>query len=305
MTTLSTLSADLSSAVAHASPWLVAIHARRRIPSSGVLLRPDVVVTAHHTIQKEENITVTLHDGTTVGARLVGRDPTTDIAVLRLDAAAPGAADFVTDGAVSVGQLVIALGRPGSAVTAALGIVSAAGGEWRTWHGGRVDQLIRLDLAIYDGFSGGALLDASGRIIGLTTSGLSRSAAIALPVSTVRRVAEQLLADGRVKRGFLGLGLQTVRLPAALTASLNLGEGRDAGLMVVSVEESGPASVAGIHLGDIIVRFDGERVTEPTDILSRLSGTAVGRTVSVGLIRAGALQQLDLTIGERVAEKRS
>jgi S1-C subfamily serine protease len=304
MTTLSTLSDDLSTAVAQAAPWLVAIHARRRIPSSGILLRPDVVVTAHHTIQKEEGIQVALHDGTTVAATLAGRDPTTDIAVLRLGSPATGQADFVTTGAAAVGQIIIALGRPGPSVTATMGIVSAAGGEWRTWHGGRIDQLIRLDVGIYDGFSGGALLDARGRILGMNTSGLSRSAALSLPASTVVRVAEQLLADGRVKRGFLGLGLQGVRLPPALIASIDPDDGIGVGQMVVSIEEGGPAEQAHVQLGDIVVRFDGERVAEPGDILSRLSGTAVGRGVPVQVVRGGQLLDLSITIGERPSDKR-
>ncbi|MBK6308407.1 MAG: trypsin-like peptidase domain-containing protein [Gemmatimonadetes bacterium] len=237
---LQSLSDDLAAAVAKASHSLVAIHARRRIPSTGVIWRPGIVVTAHHTIQREERITVTLADGTSVGATLAGRDPTTDIAVLRLNSEVGVPIERAATGAARVGQLVLALGMPGPAVTAALGVVSATGGEWRTWHGGRIDQFIRLDLAIYDGFSGGAAIDASGRMLGLNSSGLARASAMTIPLATVERVAEQLLTSGRVRRGYIGLGVQPVRLPAGVVAAHALP--REVGLMVVSIEEGAPGA---------------------------------------------------------------
>src|SRR5690349_2667716 len=252
-TTLETLSTQLSDAVDRVAPSVVAIHARRRSPTGGIVWRDGVVVAAHHTVQRDEDVTVTLADGAEAQATVAGRDPGTDLVVLRLSGTLGTPAERAPD-APRVGQLVLAVGRPGEAVTASMGVVSAVGPEWRTWQGGRIDRFVRLDLAIYDGFSGGPLVDALGRVLGLNTSGLSRSAGVAIPVSTVDRVAEQLLAGGRVRRGFLGVGTQPVRLPEALeerARSLVAGAG-DVALMVVSLAPGGPAERAGILLGDVL-----------------------------------------------------
>jgi S1-C subfamily serine protease len=300
MTVLQNLSDDLASAVTSVSPSLVAIHARRRIPSSGILWRPDVVVTNHHTLQREEGITVTLHDGSRVSATLAGRDPTTDVAVLRLERAG-GEPAQATQADPTVGQLVLALGRPGPEVTAALGIVSAVGGEWRTWSGGRIDRYLRLDVAIYDGFSGGALADASGNVLGMNSSGLSRASALTIPFSTVARVAEQLLATGRVKRGYVGLGLQPVRLPASTVQKHELQQ--DVGLIVVSLEDHAPASSAGVQLGDVVVAFDGRPAADPADLLAQLGGDRIGTTATLRIVRAGDIIDVPLVIGERTAKR--
>ncbi len=216
MSVLAGLSHDLSSTVELVGRSVVAINARRRIPSSGIVWRPGVVVTASHTIARDEDIGITLASGRTAAATLAGRDPTTDVAVLRLEDAAVPPVERGDDGDLQVGRLVLALGRPGPGITASLGIISAVGGEWRTWQGGRVERFVRLDLAIYDGFSGGPLVEAGGKVLGLNTSGLSRALALALPASTVDRVADQLLASGRVSRGYLGLAVQPVQLPEPL-----------------------------------------------------------------------------------------
>ncbi|MDP1858650.1 MAG: trypsin-like peptidase domain-containing protein [Gemmatimonadaceae bacterium] len=294
---LQSLSDDLAAAVAKASLSVVAIHARRRIPSSGIIWRPGVIVTAHHTIRRDENITVTLSDGTTVGATLAGRDPTTDIAVLRLNSEVGVAAERATDADARVGQIVLALGMPGRAVTAALGVVSAMGGEWRTWHGGRIDQFVRLDVSIYDGFSGGPSVDARGRVLGLNTSGLARASAMTIPLRTVERVVEQLLSAGRVRRGFIGLGLQPVRLQAGVVKEQGLP--REVGLMVVSIEEGGPAHAAGVSLGDVVIAFDGVPVSDPSELLGALSGERIGSAVVIRMLRGGSPMELNITVGER------
>lgn len=300
-TVLHTLSNDLTGAVDRAAPAIVAIHARRRIPSSGVIWKPGVIVTAAHTLHREEDISVTLADGNKVLATLAGRDAGTDVAVLRSEGAAAAAA--LADGdALRVGQLVLALGRPGASVTAALGIISALGGEWRTWHGGRIDRFVRLDLAIYDGFSGGPLVDAGGRVIGINTSGLSRSAALSIPASTITRVAEQLLATGHVRRGFIGVAGQPVRLPEDLVRSLGLEQ--HAGLLVMSTELGAPAAKAGLLMGDVIVTLDGREVGDPTELMALLSGDRVGSDVELGIIRAGRVERVKVTIAERPQRRR-
>ncbi|MCC6930346.1 MAG: trypsin-like peptidase domain-containing protein [Gemmatimonadaceae bacterium] len=296
-TTLQSLSDELATAAATASRSLVAIHARRRIPSSGVVWRPGVVVTAHHTIQRDEGITVTLADGTTVGATLAGRDPSTDLAVLRLASEVGVPITRAPLASARVGQLVLALGMPGAAATAALGIVSSVGGEWRTWHGGRIDQFIHLDVAIHDGFSGGAAIDVSGRMLGINSSGLARASAMTIPLATIERVVEQLVANGRVRRGYIGLGVQPVRLPAGVVRAQSLS--RDVALMVISIEEGGPAHAAGIFLGDVLVAADGRPVADPGDLLATLTGDRIDTPVTIRLLRGGAPHDIAVTVGER------
>ena len=300
---LESLSNDLAGAVDRAGQSVVAIHARRRIPSSGVHWRPGIIVGAHHTIQRDEDITISLADGTSLPATLVGRDPTTDLAVLKADALTAPVAPQADAAGVRVGALVLALGRPGPAVTASLGVISAVGGEWRTWHGGTIDRFVRLDISIYDGFSGGPLVDAGGRVLGFDTSGLSRSAALTIPGSTVNRVADQLLKDGRVTRGYLGLGMQPVRLPAALVERLRLPN--DIGLMIVSAEPGGPSDRAGVLIGDIIVAVDDTNVSDPAELLALLGADRVGKTVTARLVRGGEPTTASIMVGERPQQRSS
>ncbi len=294
---LAGLSRDLAETVELVGRSVVAIHARRRIPSSGVVWRPGVVAAAAHTITRDEDITVTLASGRTTAATLAGRDPATDLAVLRLEDAAVPPVERGAEADLQVGRLVLALGRPGPQLTASMGILSAVGGEWRTWQGGRIERFLRLDLAIYDGFSGGPLVEAGGKVLGLNTSGLSRAMALALPASTVDRVADQLLASGRVSRGFLGVAVQPVQLPARLREQLGLA-GR-LGLVAVNLEPGGPAESAGLLLGDVIVAVEGEPVGDPADLLGALGAERIGRPVAMQLIRAGELRTLPVTVGER------
>ena len=299
-TTLEALSTQLSDAVDRVAPSVVAIHARRRIPSSGIVWRDGVVVAAHHTVQRDEDVTVTLADGAEAQATVAGRDPGTDLVVLRLAGPLGTPAERAPD-APRVGQLVLAVGRPGDAVTASMGVVSAVGPEWRTWQGGRIDRFVRLDLAIYDGFSGGPLVDALGRVLGLNTSGLSRSAGVAIPVTTVDRVAEQLLAGGRVRRGFLGVGTQPVRLPESLRArarALIDGAG-DVALMVVSLAPGGPAERAGLLLGDVLVGLDDHATADPADVIALLGGDVAGTTVQARVLRAGEPATVPVVVGEQ------
>jgi S1-C subfamily serine protease len=295
-TVLQSLSDDLAGAAERVAASVVAIHARRRIPSSGVAWKPGVIVTASHTLHRDEDIELTLPSGDKVPATLGGRDPATDIAILRTDATVPAVTIDAGD-ALRVGQLVLALGRPGSSVTAALGIVSALGGEWRTWHGGRIDRFVRLDLAIYDGFSGGPLVDGSGRVLGINTSALSRSAALTIPASTVTRVSEQLLATGHVRRGYIGVAGQPVRLPDDLVKSLKLTQ--ELGLLVVNVEPGAPAHKAGLLLGDVMITLDGQPVGDTAELLAALSADRIGTEIKLGVIRGGRQESVRVTVGDR------
>src|SRR5213080_5365391 len=264
-TVLQSLSTELADAVESAGRAVVAIHARRRIPASGVHWRPGVVVATHHTINRDDNITVTIPDGTTAPATLAGRDPGTDLAVLKLAAQNLPAASLRTDLPPKVGELVIALGRLGPGVTASWGVVSRVDGPWRTWHGAEIDSLLRLDLAIYDGFSGGPLIDAAGRVLGINTSGLARGVPVTIPVATVERVVTELLERGNIRRAYLGIGTHPVRVPESLARKLELQV--DVALLIVSVEQGGPADRDGVLLGDVLLELDGAAVRDPTDVL--------------------------------------
>jgi S1-C subfamily serine protease len=294
---LAGLSRDLAATVELVGRSVVAVNARRRIPSSGVVWQPGVVVTASHTITRDDDITVTLGSGRTTGATLAGRDPSTDLAVLRLEDSAVPPVERGGDGDFQVGRLVLALGRPGPQLTASLGILSAVSGEWRTWQGGKIDRFLRLDISIYDGFSGGALVEAGGRVLGINTSGLARALALAIPASTVDRVAGQLLSTGSVQRGFLGLAVQPVQLPDQLAEQLKLTN--RGGLVVVNLESGGPADRAGLLLGDIIIALEGESISDPADLLAALGHERVGKPASIRIIRGGSLMTVSVTVGER------
>jgi S1-C subfamily serine protease len=279
---------DLPGAVARAAQSIVAIHARPRIPASGIHWRTGVIVAASHTIKRDQDISVTVAGGAKKPATLAGRDPSTDLAVLRIDGADVATADLVASDTLAVGQPVLAVGRPGADVTASFGIVSAVGHGWRTWRGGTIDRAVRLDLAVLDGFSGGGLVTAGGAIAGVNNSALARGAAFAVPVSTVDRVVDQLLTSGRIRRGYLGVGVQPVRL-------------RDgsSGTIVVGVEPESPAERGGVLLGDVLVAIDGVSVADADDLMTALAGDRIGRTVIVRLIRAGEPREISVTIAER------
>jgi S1-C subfamily serine protease len=293
-----TLTSDLAGAVERAGRAVVAIHARRRIPSSGILWRPGVIVTANHTLHREDDITVTTADGNRIPATLAGRDPTTDLAVLRIDAPNLPAAEIADGDAFGVGSFVLAVGRPGLDITATFGIVSALGAEWRTWRGGSIDRWIRLDLRVADGFSGGALVTQTGTIAGLNTSGLTRGSAVAIPTSTVDRVVTQLLTTGHVPRAYLGLGLQAgVRLSSALTTKLD----RDSEVapIIVSIESGSPADKGGLLVGDILSDVDKNPIHDASDLMAVLTADRIGKTLSVRVVRGGEPRELTVTVGER------
>jgi S1-C subfamily serine protease len=292
---LPNLSEALAATVEAAGAGVVRVEARRRLPASGIVWSPDgVIITAHHVVEWDENISVGLPDGQTVPGTLVGRDPTTDLAVLRAQATGLTPPAWAEPDDLRVGHLVLALGRPGRTVQATLGIVSALGESWRTPAGGRLDRYLQTDVVMYPGFSGGPLVDAAGGVLGLNTSALLRGISLAVPTLTLRRVVETLLAHGRVRRGYLGVGAQSVRLPAALGERL----GQETGVLLVSVESGSPAEQGGLLLGDTIVTLDGQPVRHMDDLLALLSSDRVGAAVPVRVVRGGQVQELTVTIGE-------
>jgi S1-C subfamily serine protease len=301
--TLRALSNDLAAAVENAARSIVAIHARPRIPASGVYWRDGVIVATSHTIRKEQDIAVTLPNGSSLPAQLVGRDGGTDLAVLRFDARpatdAVSIAQHAADDALRVGSLVLAVGRPGDGgVSTSLGVISAVAGKWRTWSGGEIDRFVRLDLSVYDGFSGGALIDADGSLLGVNCSALARGTPLTIPNATVDRVVEALLTRGHVARAYLGVAMQPVRLTPSLAERLKLGDPAR-GVLVVMVESESPADRAGLLVGDVIIGVSGASVAEPQDVAELLGAARVGGTLELDVVRGGERRSLSVTVGER------
>ena len=291
------LSNELAGIAERAGRAVVAVHGRPRISSSGVLWRNGAVVTADHTLRRDEELRVTLPDGKTVPAVLAGRDPGTDLAVLKVDGA--GSVEIEIAQAIKTGNLVLAIGRSEeTGVVAALGVVSGVAGAWHTWKGGKLDQFVRLDIGLYPGASGGAVVDVEGKVIGIATAGLSRTSVLAIPSATVNRVTEELLSKGHVARGYLGVGLQPVGLPEHLKSKLHLSASAG-GLIVLSVETGGPAADAGIVLGDVLVALDGKPVADTDDVQEFLGSEYVGKTVKASVVRGGELTEAAITIGRR------
>src|SRR5581483_357132 len=249
--TLAALSDDLAGAVERTAPYVVAVNGHGRIPSSGVIWRTGVVVTAEHSLKSDDDLSIVLADGRKLGAKLAGRDAGTDIAVLKV-VEADAAPVFAPADSVKTGNLALAVARSIElGANATMGVISAVGGPWSTWRGGRLDQYIRLDVSLYPGSSGAAVVDTAGRILGIATSALSRAAGVAIPAATIERVAGELISKGRVPRGYLGLGLQPVGLPEHLINKLKLQT--DTGLIVLTAEPNGPAGRAGVLVGDILM----------------------------------------------------
>ena len=284
---LAALSTELAAIVERTGPSVVAVHARPRFSSGGVFWRPGVIVTAEHTIRREEEITVTLPDGSSASASLAGSDAGTDVAVLKVDSAAPAIPR--ASGDPSPGNLALALGRSeNSGVNATLGIVSAVSGEWRTWRGGRLDRYIRLDLTLYPGSSGGPVVNTAGEAIGIATSALSRIAGLAIPASTVDRVVDEILARGRVARGYLGVGAATRRVArSSQRPDRAVPRTRRAGRPGWSAHRRYPG------------RTGGKAVSDTEDIQAALESRAVGQTVEADFLRGGVLRKVTITVGER------
>jgi serine protease Do len=288
---LSELSNQLAIAVASAASSVVAIHARRRIPSSGIVWRDGVIVSASHTVKRDEDISVTLPNGEKAPATIAGRDPSTDLVALKFT----GKVDVAprADTPLRVGALVLAVGRPGRDVTASFGIVSAVAEGWRTWQGSRVDRVARLDLAIYDGFSGGPLLDPSGGVLGVNNSALARGMPMALPTSVVDRVVDELLQRGHVRRPFIGVAIQPVALSPALVKRERLAH--DTALLLTSIAEGSPAERAGLFVGDVLLQADGKSLRRPIDLLDVLENAGAGAPVSIKLLRGGTQSTVSVT----------
>jgi S1-C subfamily serine protease len=297
-TELIALSNALAQATDRAAAHTVAVHTEARGSSSGVVWRTGVIVTAEHALRRDEEIQVTMPDGRVVAATLAGRDASTDLAVLKCAEAASPIAEAADVSSVQPGSLALVVGRTrASGPVAALGAVSLVAPERRTWTGAAFAPYVRLDVGLQPTSVGGAVIDAHGRVIGIATPRFAHFGAIAVPAPTVNRVVDTLLQKGRIPRGYLGVGLQPVRLPDALRQTLQRTE--RAAAIVLDVEPEGPAHKAGIVIGDIFVAIAGHAVTRLEDIHAQLAAESIGKSLPVKFVRGGALQEANIVVGER------
>lgn len=292
------LSNALAQATDRAATNTVAVHAEARGSSSGVIWRSGIIVTSEHALRRDDEIHVTLADGRVVPATLAGRDPSTDLAVLKCAEAATPVTEFGDAAAIKPGSLTLVVGRTrASGPVAALGVVSLATTERKTWTGASLAPYIRLDVALSPTAAGAAAVDAHGRIFGIATPRFARFGAIAVPASTVNTVVDTLLQKGRIPRGYLGVGLQPVRLPEALRQSLHREQKTAA--IILEVESESPAHKAGLVIGDIVVSLSGQPVARLEDVHSQLQGAAIGKSLTLGFVRGGGLQETTIVVGER------
>ena len=294
--TLSALSDGMADAVASVATAVVRVNGRRRRAGSGVVIAQNTVLTASHVLEREEDLSVETADGRTLSARFAGRDHSSDLAVLKVEGLDIEPA-MPVEGDARVGQISLAVGSPsrGEGPRATLGVVSAVGGPVRSRRGPRLERYIQTDATPYPGFSGGPLIDARGNVLGILVSGWGRGAAFAIPADIAWRTAGTLSEQGSVKRGYLGILSQPVRLPDGQSLGLT----QRGGLLVVGVEDGSPADRGGLIVGDILATLDGQPVEDTDDLLVLLAGDRVGRAVPVKLVRGGELAEVEVTVGER------
>lgn len=294
---LAAFSDELAAAIEAAAPSVVRVDSRRRHnPASGVVWAADgLILTVDHALEREDEIKVGLSDGRELAATIAGRDPGTDIALLRVTG---GDLTPIQRGAAAkVGHFTLAVARAGAQISATHGIVSAIGGPVRTWRGGQLEGFIRTDASFFPGLSGGPLVDTQGRMFALATSHFGRGSGFGIPLETVTRVAEALVKSGKIRRGYLGITSQPVAIPAGIRERASLEQ--ESGLMVVGVEPNTPADQGGILLGDVLVALDGHPVRDTDDLPALLSGDRVGKASQVKVIRGGEMKELSVTVGER------
>jgi S1-C subfamily serine protease len=290
--TLTAFSEELADVVEHVAPGVVRVDDGSRLTATGLIWREDgVIVTTSHGVERDDEVFVETHDGARIAATVAGRDDDTDVAVLRV--AASGLPAVQTSGDVRVGSLVLALGRPGSwGLRATFGVVSA---RQETETAGHAEYILSTDAALPPGFSGGALVDTAGRVVGVTNRMFGRGSGTALGVSLVARVADALLSQGKVARGYLGVRTQMVALPPAVKNGV--GAGREHGLLVVGLEPGGPAETGGLLLGDLVLGLNDQAVEDPETLRASLRNLTAGQSATLRLLRGGEPRDLALTLG--------
>jgi S1-C subfamily serine protease len=278
---LSALSQSFAALVAEAQKRVVAVGDAEGGRVSGIIWRTGLVVAAHEVLGDDDEVTVTLPDGSPAKGVLRGRDPSTDVALLAVSTGE--FADWGAAPAPAVGSLAVVVGRGEGSPLATYGMIGEAGPAWRSMRGGQIDARITLSLRLPSRLEGGAVVDAEGRLIGMAVTGVGRRA-IAIPASTIERAVKTLSEKGYIPRGYLGVTLHPI-------------EGK--GVIVVGVADGGPGAKSGLAIGDVITTWDGTAVGGVRDLLNRLAGSAVGQTAKVGVLRGGNAIDLHIVVGER------
>ncbi|HEY2592658.1 MAG TPA: S1C family serine protease [Chloroflexota bacterium] len=295
---LAGLSDDLANAVDRAARSVVAVNGRRRMPASGLAWRGDQVVTAAHVLERDTDLSITAPDGSQHAARLVGRDPSSDLAVLSVPGAALAPADRAEPGKLQPGHLTLAIGRPGTpGPIASFGAVSSVGGAWRTSQGGLLDAYIRADVALLPGLSGGALVNASGRLLGMLSAYLAGGDPVAIPVATIDGIADRILSGGSLRRAYLGVSSQPVELQELLRRRLAIQQSM--GLMLLGLEPDAPAERAGLLLGDILLSIGGRTVEDGEALQMALGPSAIGSPTPIRFIRGGEAHEVTVVPAPR------
>jgi S1-C subfamily serine protease len=303
LSALRQFSDQLASVVEQAARSIVTVAARPRQPATGIIWRTDtatIILTADHVIEREDEINVTLPDQRAVKAQRIGRDPSTDLAALRLTAVALRTEHVPAETSehLRVGHLVLAIGRPSSdGPRVSFGAVSAIDGPRRSWQGNEIEGVIYPDVTLYPGFSGGPLVDLSGRVVGMNSSQLTRQNSSALPVATLRHVANALVQHGRVQRGYLGVGTQQAPLPAALAHKV--GSTQQAALLIITVEPGSPAEQAGLMIGDLLVSLGSQSTTDGATLRAQLGVDRLGQSLPAKILRGGEPRDITITVAER------
>jgi len=294
-----TLSNQFANVAEQASKFAVAVYGGRRVAGSGIVWRSGIVVTASHMLRRTEEIEVTFGAESRHKATFLGRDPGTDVAVLKLDTRDSGLPELLSDtSSLRVGQVVLALGRSTLGdLAAAAGIIARLGAPWQTWRGGKIDSLLRPDVTLYPGQSGSALIDSHRRVLGMNTSALARAAAITVPTATIERVVTEIVEHGGVFRPYLGLAMQAVAVPPELSSKLKIEQ--DSALIVMQVESGSPSAEAGLGLGDLIVSFNSQPVSGIQHIQSALTKAKRGDSADIGYVRGGTLSSIKVKLADR------
>ncbi len=292
---LNDFSNALADAADSAAQSTVVVSARRRLPATGIAWSETAIVTANHVVERDDDVSITLPSGDELQATVAGRDPGSDIAVLKVEGGL-SPASFAAEGTARVGQLVLAVGRVSNAGhQASLGVVSAIGGKWRTFRGQPVKGYIRTDTTMFPGFSGGPLVAADGSVLGMNSSMLGRGGGLTIPAHALTPIVEALLAGGKVKRAYLGISTQRVELSAAFAAASE----QESGLLVSGIEPASPADTGGVLVGDILVGLAGATIEGTEDLQDELGPERVGVAVQAKVLRGGAPVEVTITIGER------
>lgn len=274
---------------------IVVVDGRRGYPLSGLVWSDTLVLTTSRAVRRE-GVTVVSADGATHAAEPIGRDPGTDLALVRLaDATSLPPARWAAEDSLKVGQIVVRAARTRDGLQATLGIVSVYGGPWRSPEGASLERTLASDAAPFRGYSGGPLLTLAGEVAGLSSSAFERQLPLAVPHATVRRVVAELEAHGRIRRGYLGVAGQPIRLPPDQAEA----SGQRVGLMLISVESGSPAEAAGLALGDVLLAIDGAEARHPGALLALLDERTIGRTLAVNYLRGGEVAETKVTVGER------